>query len=113
MVVRAALTEATSATPGLRTISMAIPQARVLNVATRELTGSYAFVGSAGSEGEVTDAVSGNRLVWPRGSTSASAAVMSRTPASGSGRCPERHRLLGRCDGQAVERAALLVARFN
>lgn len=62
MVIRAALIDASAATPGLRTISMVVPQMRLLGAAKREVTGSYAFVGSARSEGEVTDGVSGHRL---------------------------------------------------
>jgi hypothetical protein len=57
MAVRVALTNATTATPVLRTISVVIPQARVLNAVGNLATGSYAFVGSAQSEGEVTDSM--------------------------------------------------------
>lgn len=62
MIVRVALTNATTATPVLRTISVVIPQARVLNAVTNLATGSYAFVGSAQSEAEVTNAVTGQVL---------------------------------------------------
>jgi hypothetical protein len=57
MAVRMALTDATTATPVLRTISVVIPQARILNAVGNMATGSYAFVGSAQSEGEVTDSL--------------------------------------------------------
>jgi hypothetical protein len=62
MIVRAALTDATKATPGLRTISVVIPQARLLNSAKNLATDSYAFVGAAQSELEVKDAATGERL---------------------------------------------------
>lgn len=63
LVIRAALTNVTSESPGLRTISVIIPQARLLDAAQSLGTGSYAFVGSAQSEGEVTDGGTGQILV--------------------------------------------------
>lgn len=63
LVVRAALTNVTSSTPGLRTISLVIPQARLLNATQSLATDSYAFVGSAQSEGEVTDGGTGQILI--------------------------------------------------
>jgi len=62
MTLRVALTNATTATPVLRTVSVVIPQARLLNSINNLATGSYAFVGSAQSEGEVLDSVTGERL---------------------------------------------------
>jgi hypothetical protein len=62
LVVRAALSNVTSATPGLRTISVVIPQARLLNAAQSLATDSYAFVGSARSEAEVKDGGTGTIL---------------------------------------------------
>lgn len=62
LVVRAALTKVTSATPGLRTISVVLPQARLLNAAQSLATDSYAFVGSAQSEGEIKDGGTGQTL---------------------------------------------------
>ena len=59
MVIRAALTNVTTATPGLRTVSVVIPQDRLLNAAQSLATDSYAFVGSAQSEGEITDGGTG------------------------------------------------------
>jgi len=47
MKVSVALTDATTATPGLRSISVVVPQARVLSAVKMLATGSYAFVGSA------------------------------------------------------------------
>jgi hypothetical protein len=62
MRLRVALTDATTATPVLRTVSVIVPQARVLGAVKNLATGTYAFVGSARSEGEVLDSVSGERL---------------------------------------------------
>jgi len=57
-----ALTDASSAVPVLRTISVIIPQAHVLGLIKQGLTGTYAFVGSATGEAKLTDSVSGQLL---------------------------------------------------
>jgi len=62
MTLRVALMDATTAVPGLRTISVIVPQARVLNLAQSMATDSYAFVGSAEAEMKLTDAVTGTLL---------------------------------------------------
>jgi hypothetical protein len=62
LIVRAALTNVTTATPGLRTISVIVPQARVINAAQSLATDSYAFVGSARGEFEFKDGGSGQTL---------------------------------------------------
>ena len=62
MTLRVALTDPTAATPVMRSISVVIPQARLLNSVSNLATGSYAFVGSAQSEGEVLDSLTGERL---------------------------------------------------
>ena len=62
LTVRVALTDATTATPALRTISVVIPQARLLNAVDNMATGSYAFVGTAQSEGEILDGGTGQVL---------------------------------------------------
>jgi len=62
MTVRVALMDATTAVPGLRTISVIVPQARVLNMAQSMATDSYAFVGSAEAEMKMTDSVTGETL---------------------------------------------------
>jgi hypothetical protein len=62
LAVRVALTDATTATPVLRTISVVIPQARILNAIDNMATGSYAFVGVTQSEGEITDSMTGQVL---------------------------------------------------
>ncbi|MGC9193906.1 MAG: DUF3313 domain-containing protein [Syntrophobacteraceae bacterium] len=60
--LKAAITSATAATPVLRSVSVVVPQARLLNTAKSLTTGSYAFVGSAQAEGQVIDSVSKMRL---------------------------------------------------
>jgi hypothetical protein len=62
MTVRVALTDGSTTRPVMRTISVVIPQARLLNAAQSLATGSYAFVGGARSEGEVLDSMTGMRL---------------------------------------------------
>ncbi|HJU11493.1 MAG TPA: DUF3313 domain-containing protein [Candidatus Binataceae bacterium] len=57
-----ALTDATSAIPVLRTISVIVPQAHALNLIKMGLTGTYAFVGSATGEAKLTDSVTGQLL---------------------------------------------------
>ena len=57
-----ALSDATSATPGLRTISVVVPQAHALNVLKMLATGTYAFVGSATAEAKLTDSETGELL---------------------------------------------------
>ncbi len=60
--VSAALTDATSATPGLRSISVIVPQARALSVIKMAATGTYLFVGSAQGSLKVNDSTSGQLL---------------------------------------------------
>jgi hypothetical protein len=57
-----ALSDATSAVPGLRSISVIVPQARALSLIKMAATGTYAFVGSATGEAKLTDSVSGQLL---------------------------------------------------
>ena len=52
--------DATTAVPGLRSISVIIPQARILNRVQSLATGSYAFVGSAEAEMKATDSTTGD-----------------------------------------------------
>jgi hypothetical protein len=59
MRLQVAITDLTAATPGLRTISTIIPQARVLNTLKYAATGTYAFIGGAQAEGKVSDSVTG------------------------------------------------------
>jgi hypothetical protein len=62
MRLQVALTDATAPTPGLRSVSVVVPQARVLNLVQSMGTGSYAFVGSAEAEAQIIDSVTGERL---------------------------------------------------
>jgi hypothetical protein len=62
LTLRVALMDATTAVPGLRTVSVIVPQARVLNLAQSLATDSYAFVGSAEAEMKATDSVTGEVL---------------------------------------------------
>jgi len=62
MTLRVALMDATTAVPGLRTISVIASQARVLNLAQSMATDSYAFVGSAEAEMKMTDSIAGEAL---------------------------------------------------
>jgi len=57
-----ALTDATSAIPLLRTLTLISPQARVLSLVTMAATGTYPFVGSAQGAAKVTDSVTGQLL---------------------------------------------------
>ena len=59
---QAAITDAEAATPVLRTVSMAIPQARVLGTLKYAATGTYPFVGSAQGEMLIIDSVTGQVL---------------------------------------------------
>lgn len=60
--VSAALTDATSAVPVLRSISVVVPQARALSVIKMAATGTYAFVGSAQGAIKINDSVTGQLL---------------------------------------------------
>jgi Protein of unknown function (DUF3313) len=62
MRVSVALTDATSAVPGLRSISVVVPQARALSAIKMVATGTYAFVGSAQGALKLNDSVSGQLL---------------------------------------------------
>jgi hypothetical protein len=60
--VSGALTDASSAVPVLRSISVVVPQARALSVIKMAATGTYAFVGSAEGALKVNDSVTGQLL---------------------------------------------------
>jgi hypothetical protein len=60
--VSAALTDATSAVPVLRTVSVVVPQARALSVIKMAATGTYAFVGSAQGAIKFNDSMSGQLM---------------------------------------------------
>ena len=62
MTVQVALDDASSATPGLRSISLVEPHARALATLKYLSTGTYPFVGSAQAEGKAIDSVTGQVL---------------------------------------------------
>jgi hypothetical protein len=62
MRLQVALMDASGATPVLRSVSMLIPQARVLATLKFVATGSYPFIGGAQVEAKLTDAATGQVL---------------------------------------------------
>ena len=62
MRLQVALLDAEAATPGLRTISMAIPQARLLSTGAYAISGKYPFTGGGEAAAKLTDSVSGEIL---------------------------------------------------
>ena len=63
MKLQVAVTDVEAATPGLRTMTMVVPQARLLSTVKRGATGSYPFVGGAQAEFKLTDSTTGDVLV--------------------------------------------------
>ena len=61
--LQVALDDVETATPGLRSVSMIVPQARALGLLKYLATGSYAFVGGAQAEAKITDSVTG-QVLW-------------------------------------------------
>src|SRR3984957_2777487 len=57
-----AIINAEGATPGLRSVSLVIPQARILNYAQSVVTGHAAFAGSAEAAFKATDSTTGQLL---------------------------------------------------
>ena len=62
MRLQVAIMDAEAATPGARSISMAIPQTRLLAAGTSAVTGKYPFAGGAQGAMKLTDAVTGELL---------------------------------------------------
>ncbi len=62
MTIAIAIINADAATPGLRSVSLVIPQARILNYAQSLATGHAAFAGSAEAAFKATDSVTGQLL---------------------------------------------------
>jgi Protein of unknown function (DUF3313) len=62
IVLQVAIVNASTATPVLRSVSVVVPQARILNGLQSLATGSYAFVGSAEAEMKARDATTGQLL---------------------------------------------------
>jgi hypothetical protein len=63
MKVEVAMTDASSATPFLRSVSMIIPQAHLLSSLKYLATDTYPFVGGAQGEAKITDSQTGEVLV--------------------------------------------------
>ena len=64
MTLRIALMDATTAVPGLRSVSVIVPQERVLDGLQSLATGSYAFAGSAEAEMKLTDSSTNRAVSW-------------------------------------------------
>ena len=62
MKLHVAITDADSAVPGLRTVSLIVPQARALNTLQSVATNHWAFAGSCEIEGRLSDAATGQML---------------------------------------------------
>ena len=62
MRAQISFTDVTKATPVLRTVSVIVPQARVINQAQQLVTGSYGFSGSAEVAIKITDSKTGQLL---------------------------------------------------
>jgi uncharacterized iron-regulated membrane protein len=62
MQVQVAILDAEAATPGLRSVSMVIPQARLLGTGYYAASGTYPFVGGGQAAFKATDAVTGQVL---------------------------------------------------
>ena len=63
MKLQVAVTDLAAPAAGLRTMTMVIPQARLLSTVKQGATGSYPFVGGAQAEFKLTDSVTGEILV--------------------------------------------------
>jgi hypothetical protein len=62
MTLAIAIVNAEAATPGLRSVSLIVPQARILNYAQSVATGHAAFAGSAEAAFKATDSTTGQLL---------------------------------------------------
>ena len=62
MRMQVALLDAEAATPGMRSISMVIPQARLLSTGAYAITGKYPFAGGGQAAAKITDSVTGEIL---------------------------------------------------
>jgi Protein of unknown function (DUF3313) len=62
MKLQVAITDAEAATPGLRTISLVVPQARVLSTVGSLATGKQVFAGSLQAQAKRTAAAPGQLL---------------------------------------------------
>jgi hypothetical protein len=62
MKLQVALIDAEAATPGLRSVSMVVPQAHMLSNLSYLATGTFPFVGGAQVEARITDSATGRLL---------------------------------------------------
>ncbi len=62
VIIRAAIVNASAADAGLRSVSVVISQARILNYAQSLATGHAAFAGSAEAAGKISDGVNSQLL---------------------------------------------------
>jgi hypothetical protein len=62
MRFQVAILDAEAATPGMRSISMVIPQARLLSTGAYAITGKYPFAGGGQAAAKITDPVTGEIL---------------------------------------------------
>jgi hypothetical protein len=62
MKLQVAITDAEAATPGLRTISLVVPQAHLLSTVGSLATGKQVFAGSLQAEAKLRDAATGQLL---------------------------------------------------
>jgi hypothetical protein len=62
MKLQVAVTDVEAATSGLRSITMVVPQARLVGTLTRGATGTYPFVGGVQAEVKLTDSTTGEGL---------------------------------------------------
>lgn len=62
MQLQVAILDAEAATPGVRSVSMVIPQARLLGTGYYAVSGTYPFVGGAQGAFKATDALTGQVL---------------------------------------------------
>jgi hypothetical protein len=62
MKLQVAITDAEAATPGLRTVSLIVPQARLLSTVGSLATGKQVFAGSLQAEAKLRDAATGQLL---------------------------------------------------
>ena len=62
MRLRVAITEASSTSPVMSTVSNVVPQMLLISNVKKLATGTHAFMGSAAVEGELVDGASGARL---------------------------------------------------
>ena len=100
MQLQIALIDTAAATPVLRTITMAIPQARILATIKRGITGSYPFVGGVQAEFKLTDSLTGEVLAAGVDRRIGGGNIVDRR-AVGVGRCRERDEGLVEAGGRA------------